>query len=64
MQEEEEEEEEEEDMEVVVAMVDMVGLDMGVVQEVRMEGTASTEEDQGGPADHSQGVKKETVLGR
>jgi hypothetical protein len=58
------EEEEEEDMEEVVAMVDMVDLDMGVVQEVHMEGTASTEEVQGGLADHSQGVMMVTVLGR
>jgi hypothetical protein len=63
-----EEEEEEEDMEEVVVMVavdmvDMVGQDMGVVQEVHMEETPSMEE-QGGLADHSHGAMMVTVLDR
>jgi hypothetical protein len=58
----------EEDMEEAVAMVavdmvDMVDQDMGVVQEVPMEETASMEE-QGGLADRFHGVMMVTVLGR
>ena len=49
-----------EDMEEAVAMVDQ---DMGVVQEVPMEETASMEV-KAGLADHFHGVMKVTVLGR
>ena len=50
----------EEDMEEAVGMVDQ---DMGVVQEVPMEETASMEE-QGDLGDHLHGVMMVTALGR